>query len=435
MAPVEPFSGEEASERPRKRVSLGEVIRTARERAFAVLEAAARLREAAGEARAARASLLPRLGLGVSGSYLEGQQVGSFGEVRDVSFARFEPAAFLFYRLNPGGTFEEARRLREEREAAAHGVEDARRVAALQAGVAYLDVVLAHASMHVARDLVADARRFLAIVRDRARAGIASGADVARAQAELAHARQVQARARGRWESAGVRLATLLRWDPRRRIVPAEKALQPAALLDGAAEEAWEEQTAARPDLQAARARLRAAKHEEAAAWWNVLGPEVEVSFGGRLIGTDSEAFDDTTLARFLFRFSFDLAAPGRLEAARSRLEVARIRERALQQEIRGEIESARARFEAARRAVQAARRGVEAARRAHRVHLERFRAGTALGLDVIEAQNALARAKQALAEAAVERNLALLELAAARSRLEGLLDAHGVGASPDKKR
>ncbi len=253
---------------PRKEVSLAEVTRAARERAFTVLEAAARLRQAAGEARATRAALFPRLGLGITGSFLDGQQVGSFGEVRDVSFARFEPAAFLFYRFNPGRAIEEARKWREEEKAARYGAENAKRVAALQAGLAYFDVVLAYASTKIAQDLVGDAKQFLSIVREQTRAGIASGADLARAEAELARAQQAEARARGRWETTSVRLATLLRWDPERRIVPAEKALQPAALLDPGEIPKEKDALAARPDLQAARARTRAAKNERAAVWW-----------------------------------------------------------------------------------------------------------------------------------------------------------------------
>ncbi len=119
------------------------------------------------------------------------------------------------------------------------------------------------------------------------------------------------------------------------------------------------------------------------------------------------------------------------MQAARGALELARIEERALREEIRAEIESARARFQAAEKAVGTARRGLRAARRAHRVHLERFRTGTALGLEVLEAQNALAQAKQALAEATAERDVALLELAAAWGWVELLYATHPAHPAP----
>ena len=77
----------------------------------------------------------------------------------------------------------------------------------------------------------------------------------------------------------------------------------------------------------------------------------------------------------------------------------------------------------AAADAMPEANQGVRAAGRSHRIQLARFKAGTGLGLEVIEAQNAEARARLSLVTAILRYNAAQLRLLAA----SGLLDPDAV--------
>lgn len=199
------------------RVSLSEVVAVARRDASDVLEAAARLDAASGRVQEADGALLPSFGAEVGGSYLHGRAINTDGSVVDgLSFGRFEPSVSVFYRINPGAAVMNARRWRAEAESVAYEAQEAERVAALQASLAYFDLVLAHASLQVAEGLVTDSERLLGITQARAQAQVGSGADVARAEAEVARAQQTKLRARSRWEQASVRLAVLLRrcWRP-----------------------------------------------------------------------------------------------------------------------------------------------------------------------------------------------------------------------------
>lgn len=409
-------------------VTLTEVVAQAREHARAVLQAASGLEAAAGRAQFAVGGLLPVLAIEAGIGALRGRQIGSFGEVRDdVDFRRFEPAAGLYYRVNPGAAVARASRFRYEAAAAELTLADARRVAGLQAALGYTDLALAHASVLIASDLVQDAERFVAITRARARAEVASGAEVARAQAEAARARLARTRARERWREASIRLAVLLQWSPDQPLIPADPDLRPDARTDpDATANRFDLAMDGRPDLRAARARSLAAGRETDAAWWDLLGPEVDAGVRERLVGTRLGDLGATTQAYALIRLSLDFAALGRLRTARAEARIAEIREASLREQAGGELALALSRVESGRVAMGEASAALEAAERNRDSQLARFEAGTGTGIEVIEALNLLARARLDLAEA-------ILRYDAARAELAAILDSPepGHGLSP----
>jgi outer membrane protein TolC len=405
----------------RRHVSLSEVVSVARERSNRVLEATARIDVASGRVQEAQGELLPGAGLDIGGSYIRGRDINNRGDVLDgLDYGRYEPSVSIFYRVNPGASAKRALRWKREADAAAYDASEARRTAALQAGVGYLDLVLAHASFQIAETLVTDAERFLNITHARRQAEIGSGADEARAEAEAARARQTALRARGRWEQASVRLAVLLRWNPGELLMPADRALRPLAIVDEARTQqlgvAAEE---ARPDLRAARARAEAASHLASSRRWDILGPELDAGLRERLMGRQIDDLDNTTLAHLFLGVSFDFGELGRLRAAEGQAHVAEIREQTRREQIQGEVTAAISNVRAAQQIIPEAQAGVEAAQRSYRIQIDRFQAGTGLGLEVIEAQNAQARARQELVEAIVRYSLAQVELAAAIGHLE----------------
>jgi outer membrane protein TolC len=417
--------------------SLSEVIAVARESANAVLEAAARLDAASGRVQSADGALLPGVDVRLGGRYLDGREVGSFGEVRDgVSFGRFEPATGVFYRVNPGAALARSARWRREADAAALDVREAERSAMLQAGIGYLDLAVAYASHQIAERLVEDAGRFVAITRARAAAEIGAGADVARAEVDAARARQAALGARGRREQASIRLAVLLRWPTAELLLPGDAELRAASLIDTAsADRLYEEAERARPDIGAAGARARAVQSELTAAWLDLFGPEIDATLRERLIGTKVDDLDNTHLVHGLAGFALDFDELGRTRTARGEARAAAIREQTRREEARGEIESAISNVRTSGAAVPEARSAVEAAERSYRIQLARFEIGTGLGIEIIEAQNAQARARLELAEAIVRYNVAQIELAASIGHLTPALVAEDVKVPPEEER
>jgi len=396
-------------------VSLKEVVVVAREHANTVLEATALIDAASGRVQTAQGALLPGVSVEAGVGYLRGRDINNAGIVLDgVEIPRFEPSASIFYRVNLGAAITQSKRWQREADAAAYDARDAQRTAALQAAVGYLDLTLSYASFIIAEELVNDAERFLVITEARAEAEVGSGADVARAEAEVARARQTALLARGRWEQASVRLAVLLRWSPSVLLVPADRELEPTPLVDEAGVPALgAEAEEVRPDLRAAKARTEAASRLTAARWWELLGLELDASLRERLIGTQIDDLDNTTIADAFLRLSFDFGELGRLRTAKGETRAAVIREQALREQVEGEVVATAANVRLARETIPEALAGVEAAERSYRIELDRFQVGTGLGLEVIDAQNAQARARQKLAEAIVRYNVAQIELAA----------------------
>lgn len=410
----------DAPTRSTRATSLVEVIERAREDSFAVLAAAEEVEAASGRVQAATGALLPGAGVEIGGSYLHGRDINNAGEVLDgLDYPRYEPAVRIYYRVNLGAALARASGQRKDAHAAALSVEDARRTAMLQASIGYLDLALAYASVEIAKQLVDDSERFVTITEARATANIGTGAEVARAKADAARARQSLIRARGQWERASVQLAVLLRWPSGDFLVPSEREIRPEALFDTrAAAELATEAEHTRPDLRAIDARAQAAESQASAAWWDLLGPELDAGVRERLIGTELDDLAPTTLAHVFVSLSFSFEELGRLRTARAQARVAQIRQAALRAQVRGEIESARSTLRMARASIPEAQAAVAATTRSYESQLARFEAGTGLGIEIIEAQNARARAREELAAAILRYNAAQMELAASLGHL-----------------
>ncbi|MFN2375790.1 MAG: TolC family protein, partial [Candidatus Binatia bacterium] len=164
--------GADAAADPR-RVSLAEAIQRAEEDSFAVLEAAAQLETARGRTLTAVGGLLPKASAETGLSNLDGRDINNAGEVLDgLDYNRYEPSVRLYYRVNPGHAYGRYSGRRHDESAAESSLADARRTAALQASIAYLDLALARVSEEVASELVRDSERLLAIASSRKETGL-----------------------------------------------------------------------------------------------------------------------------------------------------------------------------------------------------------------------------------------------------------------------
>lgn len=414
-------------------ISLAEVVSRAREQSFLVLEAAEDVEGASGRVQTATGELLPKAALEVGGSYLGGRDINNAGAVLDdLSIPRYEPSVQIYYRVNLGAALARRAGSRHEADAMGLSAEDARRTAALQAAIGYLDVAMAYASVQITEQLVEDSRLFVTITQARAGAEIGTRADVARAEADAARAQQTLIRAQNAWERSSIRLSVLLRWPPGRRLAPSEREIRPAALLDSdRAGGLYEAARQARPDLRSAHARLEAAESQASAAWWDLLGPEIDAGARERLLGREIDDLGRTTLAHAFVRFSFGFDQLGQLRTARAAARSAKLRELALADRVRGEIETALANLRAAEAALPEAQLAAEATERSYRADFARFESGLGLGIEVIEAQNARARARNDLADAILRYNAAQMELAASIGHLSPELVGLRRSASP----
>lgn len=411
---------EEADTTEVRAVSIAEVVKTAVDQPTSVLEAAARLDAASGRVQTNDGKLLPGLSVDYRVRYLDGREVGSFGVLQpDVKFARFEPTAAFFYRNNLGAAGTGSKAERRFADAAGYDLREAQRQAMLQAALSYQDIALTRASMAIANQLAQDAQRFYDIADARAVAEVASGADVARAEAALAQARRTEIQARAFWKSASIRLAQLLRWDLTEMLTTenAEIGLRP--VVDDASEANLSgEANRARPDVQAAHKRAEGGTLRTKQMWWDLLGPEVDASIGGRLLGTQMSSLGPTLIGYAFIGISVDFEKGGRVRTAKANAKALQFRAEATSEQADADIETAMVSVQAAREAIPPARDEVDAAERSYAIELARFEAGTGSGLEVIQSQNMKARAKLSFIEQILKFNAAQIELAAAIGHL-----------------
>lgn len=174
-----------------------------------------------------------------------------------------------------------------------------------------------------------------------------------------------------------------------------------------------------RPDVRAARARAQAAGHEESAAWWSLLGPdvvgEVRQTWAGDALGNLQEGRLD---AGALLRWTFRWDEGGRITETAARRRAADVQLRAVEDRIRAAHAEGRLALRAAAERIPLAQQGLEAAQRSLRVSAARYQAGTALAIEVLESEDSVARARLALAGAIVDFNRAQLGLLAAAGRV-----------------
>jgi outer membrane protein TolC len=401
-------------------VALAEVVKVAMAEPTSVLEAAARLEAASGRVATSDGRLLPGLSADFRVRYLDGREIGSFGLLQqDVNFARYEPTAAFFYRNNPGAAGTGSKAARRFADAAGYDLKEAQRQAMLQAALAYQDIALTRASMAIATQLVQDARRFYDIANARAVAEIASGADVARAEAALAQAQRAEIQARAFWKAASIRLAQLLRWDLSELLTTGDEEIGLEPVVDDASEaNLTGEAQRARPDVQAAKKRAEGGTIRTKQQWWDLLGPEVDASIGGRLLGTQMAHLGPTLIGYAFVGVSFDFEKGGRIRTARGNAKALQFRAEATSEQAGADIETAMVNVQAAREAIPPARAEVDAAERSYAIELARFDAGTGTGLEVIQSQNMQARAKLTFIEQILRFNAAQIELAAAIGHL-----------------
>jgi len=278
----------------------------------------------------------------------------------------------------------------------------------------YLQAVAGESRIGAAHAQLATAQALYDLASDRKKSGLVAGIDVLRAQVQLAAQRQRVIVAED--EAAKQKLALA-----RAIGLPIGQAFQLAdempfaALPMISAEDALQRAYAARPDLQAAESRVRAAQQERRAAAGEGL-PSVGVSGDYGLIGNDAAS------ARGTFSVAASVRVPvfegGRVQAkvqkADARLRQAEASRDDLRARIYYEVQTTLLDLTATDERVGVATSAFALAQQQLEQAQDRFSAGVAGNLDVTQAQETLARATEDRIESLYEHNVGKAALARA---------------------
>ncbi len=428
-------SGEREEDQFTRLLSLAEALDIALADNPQLALARAEEQVARGRRRAVKGSLLvPSLAFGAEVGRTVGRVQGSFGDIRNVTFSTYQGGVSLVYRVNVGAQVNAAIAETRELEAATLRALSAEQQLLLRVSELYQNLMLATVGVQIAEELIESGEQFLRIVRARAAGGMAQGSDVARAEAELAADRQQLIQVSNLRNAISVDLAVVLRLDPRTRLEPADERLKPERFLDPDSDNAVRPGAEVRPDVRAAWQRAEAARRQSQAAWWNIISPELRAEAGQFQIGGTSDELEGRNEWRTTLLWTISPRGVGELQQRRAEEEVARLRSVRTEDRARGEIIRAEQDLAAARLSIPVAGQGLDAAEDSRRLSEARFRAGTAIALEVLDAQDVLADARFNLARAIVEYNSAQARLLAATGTIRrGSFEpvAHGASDHP----
>jgi len=285
----------------------------------------------------------------------------------------------------------------------------------------YLGCQRAAADVAAAQSRVELAQALYDQAADLQKNGVGTGIDTLRANVQLQNEKQRLIVASTELETSLFGLARLLSLDPRQKIELADE-MKFFDTTAESAEQALERAYRARPELhQLASAQRRAEIALRSA------GEERYPKVG--LVGAWLQQGLTPTSAIPVYQYQFAMEIPlftgGRVQAQRAEAEIA-IRElKQREQEARNgialEVKTALARLDSARNEVTVANLGVDLARQEVEQARDRFQAGVANNIEVISAQDALARAGDNQIAALYRYSQARADLAHAVGQMEAV--------------
>jgi outer membrane protein TolC len=389
------------------------------------------MRQARGQARVARSSLMPNLN-----SYLREsvQQVdlAAYGLRLGVpAFLHFSIPTIVgpynYYDLRATVTqtvadltalnnYRSAQELVRANDAA---LLDARDLVVLAVGGAYLQVIAAEARVRSAQAQIATAKALFQQTRDRRSVGLSPQIDVNRSQVQLQTEQQRLMTLTNDLAKQKINLARIVGLPPNEKYEITDDI--PYSAAPGLTpEEALKQALENRADMQSAAAQVRAAERVRRAAHWE-RAPSLELSADYGAIGVNPGQSHGTFTVAGTLRIP--IWRGGRVEGEIQEAEAALAQRRAELQDVRGRVEAdVREAFldlETAANQIEVSRNNQKVASETLTLTQQRFEAGIADAVEVTQAQEAVASADLDYITGLFAYNLAKVALARSMGRAE----------------
>jgi len=285
----------------------------------------------------------------------------------------------------------------------------------------YLGGLRAAADVTAAKSRLDLAEALFTLASDMEKNGVGTSLDTLRAHVEFQNERQRYVAAAAQLKLSQYGLVQLLNLNPQQSIELADES----AFFETPAFDADQSLTAAfaqRPEMKAFEAAAHAAEFEKQAARAE-SAPTVSVGGGWQLEGLTNST--RIPVYQYTASVSVPVFTGGRLQAraATADLEIRKVSEsaQATRNQIAQEVNSATTLITAARVEVDAANLGVTLAREALTQAQDRFCAGVANNIEIISAQDQLARANDNQIAALYRYNQSRADLARATGQMEAL--------------
>jgi outer membrane protein len=285
----------------------------------------------------------------------------------------------------------------------------------------YLGSQRAAADVEAARSRVDLAQAIYSQAADLQKNGVGTGIDTLRSNVQVQNEKQRLIVSRTQLETALYGLARLLNVDPKQRVELADAVSffdTPEVNVDQTLERAYQ----ARPELRQILAQQQRAEMELRAATDARL-PRVSVSAFWAEQGLNSSS----AIPVYSYQANLDvpLFTGGRMQADRARAALAIRQLKQQEQEVRNrivlDVQTSIAQLGSARSEVDVARLGIDLARQEVEQSRDRFQAGVTNNVEVIQAQDGLARASDNQIAALYRYNQARADLARSVGQMEAV--------------
>jgi outer membrane protein TolC len=313
--------------------------------------------------------------------------------------------------------------------AAEYNVKDARDLVVLVVANLYLETVSAAARVEAARAASATADALFTLATDLKNAGLAAGIDLLRAQVQQQTEKQRLIVAENDVAKSKLQLARAVGLPPGQDITLTD-TMPYAPLDDVSLEHALQRAYGARSDYLAAQALLKAAEASHKAAQMSLL-PTLSVTGELGRVGTETSNTD------FIYGIAASVSVPvfakghqqARLARTDSELAQRRAEVADMKAHVDLEVRSAVLDVQAAQQALDAARTNVDLANQQLVQSRDRFSAGVTGNIEVVQSQEAVARATDSYITALYAHNLAKASLARAVGIAEEAVQSYLGGA------
>jgi outer membrane protein TolC len=284
----------------------------------------------------------------------------------------------------------------------------------LEAAQAYYDLVHEHLREQVAEASAAVSEKLASELDASVRAGRGFQGDVLRARVQQSSSRLEILRAREAKKVRALRLTTLLRLSPGIELFPVEGVPAPLTLVDPGAVDAevLEEALENRPEIKAGLRQVEASRREKEGAAWGPLIPSViaEAAPGGLgPVLSDLKSTEDYGVSiqwRFGAGGLFDL---GRYHLNQAKTHQAEIHLERIRQGVTEQLMASLVQLRGKDEQMKLAESAVKDAEESLKLNQERQAGNIGLPLEVLQAEEALARARMSFYTAVVEYNQAQL--------------------------
>lgn len=282
----------------------------------------------------------------------------------------------------------------------------------LDAAQAYYDLVREHLRARVSEQSAAVSEKLATELNVSFQAGRSFEGDVLRARVQHSASRLQLLRSLEGIRLASLRLGSLLRLAPGIDLFPVEEEPQPLQLIaaDAKDPDLLAEALKKRPEIQEVLAELSASQHDKTAATWGPLIPEIQVEAApGRLgpVPSDLENTED-----YAFSLGWRIGPGGLFDPGRRHLTDARVRQSEIhlervRQRVTDQVLAALTQLRAKEEQRKLAEQAVADAERALSLNQQRQAQNIGLPLEVLQAEEALTRARLDSYTAVTEYNQA----------------------------